>query len=100
MKPKRMHGISTLAVVAALYLFMLPSAFAASGTLSGTTIASTDSPGPILGSETKRIRQQERAQESRRQASYDSWFYRKYGYNPTAEQFRDWHYRSYGVYPS
>lgn len=93
MKPKRMHRMPTLAIVAALSSFAPHPVFAASGTISHAS-------GPILGSEAKRIKQQERAQQGRREASYHSWFYRKYGYNPTAAQFREWHYRSYGVYPS
>lgn len=93
MKPKRMRIMPTLAIVAALSSFAVPSAFAAPGTISLSS-------GPILGSEAKRIKQQERAQQGRREASYHSWFYRKYGYYPTAAQFRDWHYHSYGVYPS
>jgi hypothetical protein len=92
-KPKRMHIMPTFAIVAALSWFATSPVFAASEKFSHSS-------GPILGSEAKRIRQQERTQQGRREASYHSWFYRKYGSYPTAAQFRDWHYRSYGVYPS
>ena len=48
----------------------------------------------------KRIKQQEQSQDSRRQASYRSYFYHRYGYYPSESQYRDWYYRTYGTYPS
>jgi hypothetical protein len=38
--------------------------------------------------------------QSRRQASYRAYYYHKYGYNPTGQQFRDWYARTYGVQSS
>jgi len=29
-----------------------------------------------------------------------SYFYHRYGYYPSQQQFRDWYYRTYGVYPT
>jgi hypothetical protein len=48
----------------------------------------------------KRIKQQEQRQEARRQASYRSYFYHRYGYYPSEAQYRDWYHRTYGVSPS
>ncbi|HEX3550646.1 MAG TPA: hypothetical protein VHT53_09725 [Candidatus Elarobacter sp.] len=48
----------------------------------------------------KRIKQNEQRQDARRQASYRSYFYHKYGYYPSETQYRDWYYRSYGTWPS
>ena len=48
----------------------------------------------------KRIKQNERKEQARRQASYRAYFYHKYGYYPTDQQFHDWYVRTYGVQPS
>jgi hypothetical protein len=48
----------------------------------------------------KRVKQAEQQQTTRRQASYRAYFYHKYGYYPTDQQFRDWYVRTYGVEPS
>lgn len=45
---------------------------------------------------TKRAEQQ---QVSRRQEAYRDWFYHKYGYYPTYEQFKQWYLQTYGVNP-
>lgn len=48
----------------------------------------------------KRQKQAELKQQTRRQASYRAYFYHKYGYYPTDQQFHDWYVRTYGVEPS
>jgi hypothetical protein len=48
----------------------------------------------------RRIKREEMREQSRRQASYRDWFYRKYGYYPNDLQMRDWYERTYGVQPS
>jgi hypothetical protein len=48
----------------------------------------------------KRAKQQEAREQTRRQAQYRSYFYNKYGYYPSDDQFRDWYFRTYGVNPS
>ncbi|MFN2460679.1 MAG: hypothetical protein ABR591_08335 [Candidatus Velthaea sp.] len=48
----------------------------------------------------KRIKQEEMREQARRQAQYRSYFYNKYGYYPSQQQFSDWYYRTYGVRPS
>ncbi len=47
-----------------------------------------------------RAKREENREQSRRQASYRSYFYHRYGYYPSEQQYRDWYYRSYGVYPT
>lgn len=48
----------------------------------------------------KKIKQAENQQEQRRQSSYRQYFYNKYGYYPSEQQYHDWYYRNYGVNPS
>jgi hypothetical protein len=43
-------------------------------------------------------REQER-EVRRRQAAYRDWYYKKYGYYPTQEQFEQWYKQTYGVPP-
>jgi len=44
----------------------------------------------------KRLEQQETA---RRQDAYRDWFYHKYGYYPTYDQFRQWYVQTYNRNP-
>jgi hypothetical protein len=37
---------------------------------------------------------------TRRQSAYQTWFYQKYGYYPTRDQFKQWYYQTYGVNPN
>ncbi len=48
----------------------------------------------------KRIKANEQRQDARRQASYRSYFYHRYGYYPSETQYRDWYHRTYGTWPS
>jgi len=48
----------------------------------------------------KHIKQNEQREQARRQSSYRSYFYHKYGYYPTEGQFRQWYFRTYGVNPT
>jgi len=45
----------------------------------------------------KRAEQQEIA---RRQDAYRDWFYHKYGYYPTEDQFKQWYVQTYGTSPN
>lgn len=44
----------------------------------------------------KRAQQQE---INRRQSAYRDWYYKKFGYYPTEEQFDQWYKQTYGVSP-
>jgi hypothetical protein len=51
-------------------------------------------------SKKRRLKQEEVREQARRQAQYRSYFYNKYGYYPSDDQFKDWYFRTYGVNPS
>ncbi len=44
----------------------------------------------------RRLQEQE---VTRRQDAYRDWFYHKYGYYPTYDQFRQWYVQTYGTNP-
>lgn len=44
----------------------------------------------------KRVQQQEVV---RRQQAYRDWFYHKYNYYPTEDQFKQWYLQTYGISP-
>ncbi|HEV3156821.1 MAG TPA: hypothetical protein VGZ00_05685 [Candidatus Baltobacteraceae bacterium] len=56
--------------------------------------------GIINYNHNKHLRDKELEEQGRRQASYRSYFYHKFGYYPSEQQFRDWYFKTYGVYPS
>ncbi len=56
--------------------------------------------GIVNWTKKRRIKQEEQREQARRQAQYRSYFYSKYGYYPSNDQFRDWYSRTYGVNPS
>jgi hypothetical protein len=56
--------------------------------------------GIVNWSKKKRAKQEEEREQARRQAQYRSYFYSKYGYYPSNDQFHDWYFRTYGVNPS
>lgn len=49
----------------------------------------------------KRVRaKRDKEQEvARRQDAYRDWFYHKYGYYPTYEQFKEWYVQTYNTTP-
>ena len=48
------------------------------------------------GARAKRDKEQEVA---RRQDAYRDWFYHKYGYYPTYDQFKEWYVQTYNANP-
>ena len=50
---------------------------------------------------TKKVRAKRREQQEvdRRQDAYRDWFYHKYGYYPTYEQFKQWYVQTYNTDP-
>ncbi len=46
-----------------------------------------------------RDRRAEQHEVARRQSAYRDWYYKKYGYYPTQEQFDQWYKETYGVNP-
>jgi hypothetical protein len=47
-----------------------------------------------------RAKRAEQQESTRRQSAYRTWFYQKYGYYPTYDQFKQWYYQTYGVNPN
>lgn len=46
-----------------------------------------------------RAKREQQQQVTRRQTAYRDWFYNKYGYYPTYEQFKQWYVQTYGTSP-
>ncbi len=46
-----------------------------------------------------REKREEQHEVQRRQSAYRDWYYKKYGYYPTQEQFDKWYKQTYGVTP-
>jgi hypothetical protein len=46
-----------------------------------------------------REKREQQREVRRRQAAYRDWYYKKYGYYPTQEQFEQWYKQTYGVTP-
>ncbi|HEY8322788.1 MAG TPA: hypothetical protein VIG46_13440 [Candidatus Baltobacteraceae bacterium] len=46
-----------------------------------------------------RAKRAEQQETTRRQTAYRTWFYQKYNYYPTYDQFKKWYYQTYGVDP-
>jgi hypothetical protein len=46
-----------------------------------------------------REKRAEQEQIQRRQSAYREWYYKKYGYYPTQEQFDQWYKQTYGANP-
>jgi hypothetical protein len=47
-----------------------------------------------------REKREQQREVRRRQAAYRDWYYKKYGYYPTQEQFEQWYKQTYGVSPA
>ncbi len=46
-----------------------------------------------------RAKRQQAQEVARRQDAYRDWFYHKYGYYPTYEQFKEWYVQTYNSEP-
>ncbi len=46
-----------------------------------------------------RAKRAEEQEVTRRQDAYRDWFYHKYGYYPTEEQFKQWYVQTYNANP-
>lgn len=56
---------------------------------------------PFAVNYSKKVRQkrQEEKEVDRRQDAYRDWFYHKYGYYPTYDQFKQWYVQTYNTNP-
>jgi len=57
---------------------------------------------PFAVNYSKKVRQkrQEQKEVDRRQDAYRDWFYHKYGYYPTYDQFKQWYVQTYNTSPN
>jgi hypothetical protein len=46
-----------------------------------------------------RAKRAEQQEVTRRQSAYRDWFYHKYNYYPTYDQFKQWYVQTYGANP-
>jgi hypothetical protein len=56
---------------------------------------------PVAVNYSRKVREkhQEQKEVARRQDAYRDWFYHKYGYYPTYEQFKEWYVQTYNTNP-
>jgi hypothetical protein len=93
--------VLAMALAAALSAGMLGTALA-DGAASTRNIILLGTAGGFLVTNynhkvrAKRVEQQ---QVTRRQSAYRDWFYSKYSYYPTYDQFKEWYVKTYGVNP-
>jgi thiamine pyrophosphate-dependent acetolactate synthase large subunit-like protein len=96
------------ALAAAMTAALLSSAAApalANGSGSTNTIiflsAAAAGSVPLIVNYNHKVREKrvEEQQVTRRQDAYRDWFYHKYGYYPTYEQFRQWYVQTYNTNP-
>jgi hypothetical protein len=99
-KPQAMAGALTVALAAGA----VAPAFANGGGSTNTILlvtAVTAASVPLVVNYNHKVRakRQEEQQVNRRQDAYRDWFYHKYGYYPTYDQFRQWYVQTYGTNP-
>jgi predicted component of type VI protein secretion system len=64
-----------------------------------TAVTAASVPLDINYNHKVREKRLEEQQVTRRQDAYRDWFYHKYGYYPTYEQFRQWYVQTYSTNP-
>ncbi|MBV9232617.1 MAG: hypothetical protein JO030_01130 [Candidatus Eremiobacteraeota bacterium] len=100
---KRTHALAAAAALA-LGISVAAPALANGGGSTNTILlvtAVTAGSIPLVVNYNHKVREK-RLQEqevTRRQDAYRDWFYHKYGYYPTYEQFRQWYVQTYGTNP-
>jgi hypothetical protein len=99
-KPQVLAAAATAALAASLAVPALADGGGSTNTIllvTGVTAASV----PLVVNYNHKVREK-RAEEqemSRRQDAYRDWFYHKYGYYPTEEQFKQWYEQTYHANP-
>ena len=53
----------------------------------------------ITVSHKQRVKREQEREVARRQDAYRDWFYHKYGYYPTYDQFKQWYVQTYNTNP-
>jgi hypothetical protein len=90
------------ALVAAMGLGTAAPAFADGRASTRNIILLGTAAGIVITNYNHKVREK-RAQQfevQRRQSAYRDWYYKKYGYYPTQDQFDQWYKQTYGVTPA
>jgi hypothetical protein len=89
------------ALAAALGLGMTAPALANGAAATRNIVLFGTAAGILITNYNHKVRERRAQQQQvdRRQAAYREWYYKKYGYYPTQEQFDQWYKQTYGVIP-
>lgn len=97
MKQRVIAGVLTVALAAGSFAPAL-----ANGAASTRNIILLGAAAGILVTSYNHKLRAKRAEQqvvTRRQSAYRDWFYHKYNYYPTYDQFKAWYTKTYGVNP-
>jgi hypothetical protein len=103
---QRVLGAASVAALWAGIVLGAPAPASANGQGSTTTIivlgAAAVGSIPLVVNYNHKVREKRAEQQevARRQDAYRDWFYHKYGYYPTDDQFKQWYVQTYGASPS
>jgi hypothetical protein len=89
------------ALVAALGLGASAPALADGAASTRNIILFGTGAGILITNYNHKVREKraEQREVERRQSAYREWYYHKFGYYPTEEQFEQWYKQTYGVQP-
>lgn len=90
------------AVLAAATTLGVASPALADGTASTrNTVLFGAAAGVLIVNHNRKLREKREQQRNvvRRQTAYRDWYYKRFGYYPTQEQFERWYKKTYGVSP-
>jgi phosphotransferase system glucose/maltose/N-acetylglucosamine-specific IIC component len=92
---------ATLALALAMGLGWTASASAGGVAGLGNIVLLGAAAAVLITNYNHKVREKRAEQKEvvRRQSAYRDWFHHKYGYYPTADQFKKWYYQTYGVNP-
>ncbi|MDE2481694.1 MAG: hypothetical protein KGN02_05855 [bacterium] len=93
--------VMAAALAAALSVGMAAPALADGAASTRNIILLGTAAGILVTNYNHKVREKRAQQQevTRRQEAYRDWFYHKYGYYPTYDQFKQWYLQTYGVNP-
>ncbi len=99
-KPQALAAALTVALAASAVAPALANGGGSTNTILLVTAVTAGSV-PLVVNYNHKVREKrvEQQQVTRRQDAYRDWFYHKYGYYPTEEQFRQWYVQTYNSNP-
>jgi hypothetical protein len=97
MKQRALAAVLTLALAAGTVAPALADGAASTRNIIIFSVAGAFLVTTYARNERKRRTQQQEV--SRRQDAYRDWFYHKYGYYPTYDQFKQWYVQTYNSNP-